>query len=328
MVDSYFFPDLQLNLDIDFTQGTALDVVLPPNASFTGDGVASIAEDTSGKSVATFAVGSGGHVALRFDDVLSTSSVQHIIKALSKQYKGNVTFEENTVDPTVALNTVHEAIVAITVSAVVTAVFVFLRFGLNFAIAAFFGMVSASIYSLCCFALGAFEIDVTFVAAVLTVFSYTVNDCVVVFDRIRYERKLAGADGSTQEGLKKVVNKALSLVCIRSLLTLAMVMVCSLCMVFMGAEPLRAFSLAITFGLLSATYTTLLICAPMYYYFTLFGFVLRAKYGKHKENMPDGALFPSTSSKTIAGEDIEEFQDLEAVDLVGPTEAPSHKGNE
>ena len=264
-----------LNLDIDFTRGTALDVTMP-SLNFTGDGVASIAEDTSGKSVATFAV-SGQQVAIRFDDVLGTSSVQHIIKALEKTYHGNVTFEENTVDPTVAIDMLHRAYIAIIVSAVCVDIFVLLRFNWVFALSAFFAMASAGIYSLCCFALGAFEIDVTFVAAVLTVFSYAVNDCIVVFDRIRFETEKAGPKAKTPQGLKEVVNEALARICIRSVLTLAMVMVCSLLMVFQGAEPLRAFSLAITFGLLSSTYTTLLIVAPLYYYITLAILVLRNK---------------------------------------------------
>ena len=271
--------DHPLNLDIDFTRGTALDLQMPPNAKFTCEGVAGISEDSSGKGVATFACGSGGKVALRFDDVLSTSSVQKIVVALEHRFKGNVTFEENTVDPTVANETLHKSIIAIVVSAIVVDIFVFLRFGFAFAAAAFFCMASSAVYSLCCFALGAFEIDVTFVAAVLTVFAYAVNDCVVVFDRIRFEHRAATTatgEVNTPERLRSVVNLALSRVCIRSLLTLAMVMICSIMMVFKGAEPLRAFSLAITFGLLSATYTTLLIAAPMYYYLILFGWMIQS----------------------------------------------------
>ena len=94
-------------------------------------------------------------------------------------------------------------------------------------------------------------------------FTFTVNDCVVVADFIRTERSTRRPANSLQ--LKAVVNEALGRVLIRSLLTLAMLIVCSLCMVYMGAEPLHAFSLAITFGIVSAAYTTILLVAPMYY---------------------------------------------------------------
>ena len=143
-----------LNLDIDFTQGTALDLTFPPGTNFTAAGVAAIAEDTSGKSVATFAAGNGAlgkQVAVRFDDVLTSQSVQKIVKTLDKQYHTNVTFEENTVDPTVAITTVHHGIIAIIVSAVLVTVFVLLRFGFFFAVAGFVALASSGIFSLSCF---------------------------------------------------------------------------------------------------------------------------------------------------------------------------------
>ena len=88
------------------------------------------------------------------------------------------------------------------------------------------------------------------------------NDCVVVFDRIRFE--LARYVVRTPADLRKVVNRALGLVCIRSLLTLAVVLVCSICVATAGPPVLHSFALALTFGLLSATWTTLLLAAPFW----------------------------------------------------------------
>ena len=113
-------------------------------------------------------------------------------------------------------------------------------------------------------------------AAVLTVFSFAVNDCVVVFDFIRAEK--TARQPTTPAALKAAVNEALARVLIRSLLVLAMVLVCSICMIFRGAEPLHAFSLAITFGLLSATYTTILIVSPMYYGISAAWMTMRARH--------------------------------------------------
>lgn len=76
-----------------------------------------------------------------------------------------VSFSENTVDPTVAITMVHHGILGICISAAVVAIFVWLRFGLAFAIAGTVAMCSSGVFSLCCFALGGFEIDVTFVVS-------------------------------------------------------------------------------------------------------------------------------------------------------------------
>lgn len=87
------------------------------------------------------------------------------------------------------------------------------------------------------------------------------------------------------------MNRELGRVLVRSLLTLAMVLVCSLCLVYQAAEPLRAFSLAITFGLVSAAYTTILIVAPMYYALSLGGMALSARMlartQSQKDSTPD-----------------------------------------
>lgn len=72
---------MQLNLDVDFTSGTALDLDLYTE-QLSCDDVSSIAEDSSGFSVATCAEGSGGAFALRFDDVLGTEDVQIIVVSL------------------------------------------------------------------------------------------------------------------------------------------------------------------------------------------------------------------------------------------------------
>ena len=74
-------PHDQLNLDVDFTAGTALDLVLPPGGDYTCDDISSTAEDT-GPTVATCALGTDGHAALRFDDQLSSDDVQGIVTAM------------------------------------------------------------------------------------------------------------------------------------------------------------------------------------------------------------------------------------------------------
>ena len=76
-----------------------------------------------------------------------------------------MTFNENTVDPTVAINMVHHGIKAICIAASVVCLFVWLRFDFFIGLATFYAVASAGIFSLCCFAMGGFEVDVTFVVS-------------------------------------------------------------------------------------------------------------------------------------------------------------------
>ena len=137
-----------------------------------------------------------------------------------------IVYNSYAIDPSLAKEQSRQAIIALVVSAVVVAVFLFLRFGIFYALAGLVSMGSAGIFSVCCFAMGQYVVNLPFVSAVLTVFAYAVNDCVVVFDRIRFEVARM-MDHNCPVDLKNTVNRALSLVTIRSLLTLLTVMICS-----------------------------------------------------------------------------------------------------
>ncbi len=80
-------------------------------------------------------------------------------------YGAPVTFSENTVDPSVAIQMVHHGISAICIAAGVAALFVWFRFDLAIAVATFYAMASAGIFALCCFAIGGYEIDLTYVVS-------------------------------------------------------------------------------------------------------------------------------------------------------------------
>lgn len=93
------------------------------------------------------------------------------------------------------------------------------------------------------FSIFKYEIDVTFIAAILTVIGYSVNDTIVVFDRIRENLQLS--EMKTSEDLTKLVNQSIWQTLRRSIFTVLTVVIGSLCLYYLGAEPLRAFSLAI-----------------------------------------------------------------------------------
>jgi len=90
-----------LNLDIDFTAGTALDIDL--NQAITQDGATSIMTD-AWVPPATVAVGGKGdtHIAARFDQTLGPANLQKVLMAFRAKYGNNVVYEENTADPAVA----------------------------------------------------------------------------------------------------------------------------------------------------------------------------------------------------------------------------------
>ncbi|PSC72120.1 pre translocase subunit [Micractinium conductrix] len=219
-----------LNWGVDYSAGTTTAMIIPPPYDYT-------CEDTI-----------QGHVELRFKDALEPKTLQLIVFRMGgwMVLGGPIVYNEYTVDNTLAVEQSQKAIIAMVVSAVVTCAFVLLRFGPGFAISGFLSLASAGLFAICCFAMGGYEVNLPIIDAILTVFSYAINDVIVVDDRIRLKLKVTPPQ------------------CV-PLLTLAVVLVCAICLVGMGPEGLVSFSLAITFGLLNATCTTILICAPFWY---------------------------------------------------------------
>lgn len=251
-----------LNLDIDFKAGTALDVAL--NQPITQDKATTIMAD-AGIVPATVAIAGdkSNQIAARFDDVLNASQINQIIGGFKQEYGSSVAFQENTADPAVAQELVVKAIYAIAFAILGIFLFVIFRFGWQFAIAATVGIFNSAFFVLSMFSIFKYEIDVTFIAAILTVIGYSVNDTIVVFDRIRENWQLEQAENS--QDLERLVNQSVWQTVRRSIYTVLTVITGSLCLFYWGAEPLHAFALAIFFGLACGAYSSIFIAAPLWF---------------------------------------------------------------
>lgn len=251
-----------LNLDIDFKAGTALDVTI--NQPIDQETAIATIED-AGIEPATVAIAgtNSTQIAARFDDVLAADDITKIVDAFKEKYGSSVAFQENTADPAIAQQLVTQAIYAIGFAILGVFVFVMMRFGWRYAIAACIAILNSAFFVLCMFSIFKFEIDVTFIAAILTVIGYSVNDTIVVFDRIRENLSFEAA--STSEELEDLVNQSIWQILKRSLYTVLTVITGALCLFYLGAEPLHAFALAIFYGLLCGAYSSIFIAAPMWW---------------------------------------------------------------
>ena len=127
-------------------------------------------------------------------------------------------------------------------------------------------MLFSSSFVLGFFSLTHQEIDLTFVAAVLTVLTYAINECVIVFDRIRENlRTMVVVDG---EDVWILADHSLRQTIRRSLLTALMLVVGTASLYFLGAEPLQMFALAVFVGLLAATFASIGLAAPIWAWLT------------------------------------------------------------
>src|SRR5213596_311162 len=142
-------------------------------------------------------------------------------------------------------------------------IFVTFRFELSFAVGAIVALLHDVLMTVGVFALLGRELTLTMVGAVLTIAGYSINDTIVVYDRIR-EGLASGRRGSIEQIMNSSINQTLS----RTILTSTVTLIPILCLFFFAGAVLRDFSLAIIVGVVVGTYSSIFIASPIVLWWT------------------------------------------------------------
>ncbi|MCA0202015.1 MAG: protein translocase subunit SecF [Proteobacteria bacterium] len=165
------------------------------------------------------------------------------------------------VGPKVGAELMIDGALAVALALIGIAIYVWLRFEWQFALAALLSLTHDVVAVLGLFSIFQLEFNLTVIAAVLAIAGYSVNDTVVVFDRIREllrkYRKMPIAD---------LLNLASNQVFARTLLTTASTFVATLALLIAGGDVLRPFSIAMTFGVVIGVYSTIYVAKPILIY--------------------------------------------------------------
>ncbi|MBO5200224.1 MAG: protein translocase subunit SecF [Clostridia bacterium] len=262
-----------VKLDINFSGGTRITY------SYTGDldytTTEKLIEDTIKKDVnVSESVGLTEDskklvITLVGKDSLSTDAQQDLAKTLTKEYP-KASFElydSNSVNPSVAGAFFVKSIAAVVLAGILVIVYVGIRFrkigGVSAGLTAFASLfldVFVAFFTCTIFGL---QIDSNFMAVILTILGYSLNDTIVVYDRIR-ENKSLMPKATTAE----LVNVSLNSVKIRTIVTtvttfLAVMMIVVVSELF-GLTSLRSFAIPMAFGLVSGCFSSLFVSAPLW----------------------------------------------------------------
>jgi len=152
----------------------------------------------------------------------------------------------------------HQAILATLYSLAGMLVYLWFRFEMIYGVGAVVACLHDTIITVGFFSLLNKEISLTVIAAILTLIGYSMNDTIVVFDRIRENIKLL-----RREALDDIVNKSINQTLSRTILTSGLTFLTVLSLYVFGGEVLRGFSLALVIGILIGTYSSIAVAAPM-----------------------------------------------------------------
>jgi len=160
------------------------------------------------------------------------------------------------VGPTVGAELRQRGILAVVLSMLAMLVYIWIRFELRFGIGAVIALIHDVLVTLGLYALFGFEFNLTTIAAFLTLVGYSVNDSVVVFDRVREMLRK-----SRRMPFEKLLNDAVNMTLSRTILTASSVFLACLALLFLGGEVLRGFSFVMTVGVIVGTYSSVFVAA-------------------------------------------------------------------
>nr|WP_092067228.1 protein translocase subunit SecF [Dendrosporobacter quercicolus]NSL46475.1 protein translocase subunit SecF [Dendrosporobacter quercicolus DSM 1736]SDL51940.1 preprotein translocase subunit SecF [Dendrosporobacter quercicolus] len=164
------------------------------------------------------------------------------------------------VGATIGSELTRQAILALVLSWALMIAYISYRFEFKFAIAGIIGLVHVVLVVLGAFSLLQKEIDASFVAALLTIVGYSINDTIVIFDRIRENLKAY----RKSEGLEHLVNKSILQTMTRSIYTVLTVLFAAGSLYFFGGDTTRDFSLALLIGFTVGAYSSIFIASPVW----------------------------------------------------------------
>jgi len=192
-------------------------------------------------------------------DATVDSSRKLIVDALAAHYNNPGTVQKvESVGPTVGRQLEKQAALATLYSLIGMLIYLWFRFELIYGVAAVVAVFHDTLITVGAFSLTTQEISLTVIAAILTLIGYSMNDTIVVFDRIR--ENLAT---SRRESLAEVVNRSINQTLSRTLLTSGLTFLTVLSLYLFGGEVLHGFSWPLVVGILIGTYSSIAVAAPM-----------------------------------------------------------------
>lgn len=249
-----------LNFGIDFAGGILIEAKIEENPDVSK--VRGLLSD-SVKDVQIQNI-DGGELLIR---VAKTDEEQAVIvekiQYILGQSFGSIEYRKvDYVGPQVGSELISRGFTALVLSFVFILIYIWIRFDWQFGFGGIFALVHDAVLTLGFYSLTGLEFNLTSIAALLTIIGYSINDSVVIYDRIRENLRRF-----KKIGLTNLINSSANSTLSRTILTSGITLVAILALILFGGKVLYSFSVATFFGILIGTYSSIYISAPILLYF-------------------------------------------------------------
>ena len=263
-----------LELDINFKGGTIFTY------SYTGDIDVNAVEQTIEETIeqdvsvsqSTDITGDSTNlvVSLASSQSLSTEMQENISNALNEKFPDNALerLSYNSVNPTIGSRFFAKSLYAVGLAALLVIIYIGLRFrkigGVSAGISALIALIHDCIIVYFVYVIFGIPLDDNFVAVVLTILGYSLNATIVIFDRIRENRRIYGQNITLNEMVNKSVSQTLGRTIVTSLVTFVAIFTVFIVAYLRGLESIISFALPMSIGVISGCYSSVCLASPLW----------------------------------------------------------------
>ncbi len=262
MIANYASGKDGFNFDVEFSGGTAIQLNL--GTDFNNSDIAAIISETTGLTSSQIQriVGTN-EVNIKIKNVDQDSRIK-LISALEEKYGQGILLGMEDVSPTVSTEMQRSAILAFTLACAAILIYITIRFkDFKAGTSAIIALVHDALIVLAAYAILRIPVNTAFIAAILTVLGYSINATIVVFDRVRENKRLL-----RKEGNAAIIDVSVSQTLRRSVYTSLTTLLTITCLYVLGVTSIKDFTLPIIIGIVCGTYSSVCLAGSFWFVLT------------------------------------------------------------
>ncbi len=248
-----------LNYGIDFTGGSLIEVKFEKPVKIVE--IRKVLDELGLGEASKIQSAAGNAVIIRTRD-LSQEKSDQLLASLEKKFGSLKLMRNEKVGPTIGKELRNKAILSLVIAFALMIIYITIRFEFSFALAAILALIHDILVTVGLVSIIGLEVDGAFIAALLTIVGYSINDTIVIFDRIRENLRIL-----SKEPLEEIVHKSIIQTLARSINTVLTVVFTLLALIFFGGVTIRAFMITMLIGILSGAYSSIFNASPLWYDF-------------------------------------------------------------
>ena len=254
--------------DIDFKGGTRIQVDL--NEEYNNSDVSDIVEQVCGQTPEVQSTSSGNNSVTITTQTISEEEASNIISALNEKYTNMGEATTKNVQASYGQELINTAIISVVVSIVLLLVYIAIRFktlGYTAALSAVLGLMFDVCFLFAVYGVFKFPINSTFIAVILTIIGYSINDTIIVYDRVRENKRIVTKSNDIKEVINTSVSQTLRRTVMTSLTTLVAIGIVLIFSVIYDQETLKQFSIPLSIGIAEGSFSSIFIATALWYSF-------------------------------------------------------------